>query len=65
MSGVVLTEYQWIKILNFIEGKNLYKLQGCLPSFRGSFAVNGTKRRLLPEKYGKWNSKAFYPMDLP
>lgn len=61
MSTVALTEYQWINILNFLkESEKIYI--GCKDACRLFMeavlwmARSGAQWRLLPEKYGKWNS---------
>ncbi len=61
MSTVILTEYQWMNIPDFLEKtENIYI--GCKGACRLfieavlRMARSGAQRRLLPEKYGKRNS---------
>jgi transposase len=61
MSAIALTEYQWINILNFLEkNENVYigRKDACRLFIEAVLwaARSGAQWRLLPEKYGKWNS---------
>ena len=61
MSAIVLTEYQWINILNFLQKEARiyigYK-DACRLFIEAVLwiARSGAQWRLLPERYGKWNS---------
>ena len=61
MSAIVLTEYQWINILNFLQKEARiyigYK-DACRLFIEAvlRMARSGAQWRLLPEKYGKRNS---------